>query len=125
MTPGQFRKLALSLAETSERAHMGHPDFRVGGRIFATLSYPDERFGMVVLTPQDQEEFIRLHPNVFAPVTGAWGRRGSTRVNLDEVDFPTLRKALTAAWQRRAEHKKTRGQTSPVRGQRAKNRVKR
>jgi hypothetical protein len=112
MTPDQFRKIALSFAETSEGAHMGHPDFRVGGKIFATLRYPDERFGVVVLTPEDQKRFVRSHPNVFAPVTGVWGLRGNTQVNLNAADAATLRRALSVAWQRRAGKEKTRGHTS-------------
>jgi hypothetical protein len=106
--------MARSLAQASERAHMSHPDFRVGGKIFATLGYPDERFGMVVLTPEDQAKFTRAHPKVFAPAAGAWGRRGSTSVRLDEIDEATLGEALAAAWQRRAPKRllKTRGPTS-------------
>ena len=116
MTPNEFRRMALGLAEASESVHMSHPDFRVGGKIFATLGYPDERFGMVVLTAEDQAKFMRAHPNVFAPAAGAWGRRGSTSVRLDPVDATTLREALIAAWRRRAPKRllKTRGHTSDV-----------
>jgi hypothetical protein len=113
VTPNEFRKIALSFAEASERAHMGHPDFRAGGKIFATLGYPDDRIGVVMLTPEEQEKFVGAYPKMFTPVTGAWGRRGSMRVNLDAADGKILREALTAAWQRRA------GSQVRVRGEKA------
>jgi YjbR protein len=78
MTPAQFRKTALSFPEAVESAHMDHPDFRVGGKIFATLGYPDKEHGMVVLPPNEQARLIKSHPKVFAPAKGAWGKRGST-----------------------------------------------
>src|SRR2546422_9254498 len=82
MTSNDFRRLALSFPETSESAHMGHPDFRVGGKIFATLGYPDDDRAMVKLTPLEQEMFVKSHPAVFDPCTGVWGRRGATSVRL-------------------------------------------
>ena len=100
MTPAQFRKLALSLPEATERAHMNHPDFRAGGRIFATLGYPDEDHGMIVLPPEEQARLIRKHPKVFSPAKGAWGKRGSTVVMLANADRATLREALEVAWRR-------------------------
>jgi hypothetical protein len=93
-----FRRLVLRLPDTLESAHMGHPDFRVGGRIFATL-HDDESRGMVVLTPDQQERFVRENPSVFQPESGAWGRSGCTRVHLASVDEETLGEALTLAWQ--------------------------
>jgi hypothetical protein len=84
-----------------ESAHMGHPDFRANGRIFATL-YPDNQWGMVKLTPDQQQEFIRANPAIFVPATGAWGRQGSTTVRLDSVDEETLGEALTLAWKNTA-----------------------
>src|SRR6186713_3071803 len=90
MTPAQFRKLALRLSEVSESAHMDHPDFRVGGKIFATLGYPDKEHGMVVLPVGEQAQFIRDYPKVFAPAKGAWGKRGSTTVRLENIDEATL-----------------------------------
>jgi hypothetical protein len=102
MNADEFRTIALSMAEASEGAHMGHPDFRVDGKIFATLGYPDEHFGVVMLTPEEQEKLLRAHPDVFTPAKGAWGRRGSTCVRLETVNATTLRKAIAAAWQRRA-----------------------
>src|SRR2546426_5700970 len=79
MTAREFRTIALSLPQASEAAHMGHPDFRVGGRIFATLGYPRSGWGMVKLTPEQQELFVRAQPLAFAPVKGAWGRAGATK----------------------------------------------
>lgn len=77
---------------------MNHPDFRIEGRIFATLGYPDENFGMVKLTPEQQRSFIERLPGVFAPCAGAWGRSGATSVHLASVTADTLRAALDAAW---------------------------
>lgn len=93
-----FRRIALALKDAVEGAHMGHPDFRVGGRIFATL-HADLKTGMVALTPEQQREFIQEHPAAFAPESGAWGRQGSTAVRLNAVDDETLGAALTLAWQ--------------------------
>ena len=93
-----FRRIVLRLPDTVESAHMGHPDFRVNGRIFASLN-DDETRGMVVLTPDQQERFVREHSSVFQPESGAWGRSGCTRVHLAAVDEETLGEALTLAWQ--------------------------
>ena len=102
MTPNDFRKLALSHHETEERQHMDHPDFRVGGKIFATLGYPDKRHGMVKLTPAQQEEFVAATPAAFFPVAGAWGRKGCTSVLLGKVPKRALKEALLAAWRNHA-----------------------
>ncbi|HKN77065.1 MAG TPA: MmcQ/YjbR family DNA-binding protein [Candidatus Acidoferrum sp.] len=99
MTPNEFRKLALSFPETEERAHMNHPDFRVAGKIFATLGYPDTERGMVKVTPVEQDMLVSAEPAVFSPEAGAWGRKGCTRVNLKAAKTATLRRALAAAWQ--------------------------
>jgi len=98
MTPNDFRKLALSFPETEERAHMNHPDFRVAGKIFATLGYPDRSWGMVKLTPVEQEKLVEAEPAVFVPAKGAWGRQGSTTVNLKAAKKDVVRSALAAAW---------------------------
>ncbi len=98
MTPNDFRKLALSLPEAIESAHMRHPDFRVGGRIFATLGYPDERFAMIKLTRGVQRTFIRNNTGIFKPVKGAWGRRGGTTIDLSVARVETVRAALATAW---------------------------
>jgi hypothetical protein len=99
MTPNDFRKLALSFQEAEERAHMNHPDFRVGGKIFATLGYPNTDRAMVKVTPIEQEMLVRDEPLVFSPVNGAWGRQGCTSVNLKAAKITSIRRALAAAWQ--------------------------
>ncbi len=70
MKVNEFRSIALSMPEASESAHMGHPDFRTGGKIFATLGYPDERFAAIMLAPEEQEKLLRLHPSAFTPANG-------------------------------------------------------
>ncbi len=102
MTPNDFRKVALSFPEAIESAHMDHPDFRVGGKIFATLAYPDKDSGVVKLTPDEQRDFVRRDPNVFQPVKGAWGRRGGTSVHLPEAKMEDVREAIGAAWRNTA-----------------------
>jgi hypothetical protein len=98
MTAEDFRRIALGMKDATEGAHMGHPDFRVNGRIFATL-HDDRLWGMVKLQPEQQETFVRVHPATFVPEAGAWGRQGSTAVHLKSVDEETLGEALTLAWQ--------------------------
>jgi len=105
VTANDFRKLALSLPEAEEDEHMGHPDFRVGGKIFATLGAPDKEWGMVKLTPEEQSEFVRAEPEVFKPVKGGWGRRGATNVLLKAGTTATVRPALLAAWRNTAPKK--------------------
>ena len=102
MTLDEFRKLALSFPEAIESAHMHHPDFRVGEKIFATLGYPDENSAVVKLKPDEQKEFVRNNPEVFAPVKGAWGRQGSTNICLPAAKVDVVRQALTAAWRNTA-----------------------
>jgi hypothetical protein len=102
MTARDFRRLALSLPEVTEQAHMGHPDFRVRGKIFATLGYPDDTRGMVRLRHDQQEALTRACPEVFVPVPGGWGRRGATHVILDATDEATAYDALLIAWQNTA-----------------------
>ena len=98
MTPNEFPELALSFPEAIESAHMHHPDFRVGGKIFATLGYPDEDSAMVKLSPEDQKQFVRTSPRVFTLVKGGWGRQGATTINLPAATTEIVREALTAAW---------------------------
>jgi hypothetical protein len=102
MTPSQFRRIALSLPEAVEGAHMGHADFRVGGKIFATLGHPDPAWGVVLLEPDQQAMLVETTPKVFSPVRGDWGRRGGTRVNLAAVNQATLKHVLGMAWRKRA-----------------------
>jgi hypothetical protein len=102
MTAAEFRRLALSFPEAEESAHMSHPDFRVGGKIFATLGYPDDEHGMVVLPSEEQARLVKSYPKVFAPAKGAWGKSGSTLVRLAAIDKTTLQRALEIAWRKRA-----------------------
>ena len=101
MTAGDFRRIALGLKDTVESAHMGHPDFRIDGRIFASL-HADGRHGMVELTPGQQQTMIGEHPRAFTPENGAWGRQGCTAVSLDGVHEDALGEALTLAWRNAA-----------------------
>src|SRR5277367_4925108 len=98
MTPEDFRRLALELPEAVESAHMAHPDFRVGGKIFATLGYPDQDWAMVKLPPEQQELLSKKEPTVFVPVKGAWGRKGATNVRLKAANKTAVRSALLVAW---------------------------
>jgi hypothetical protein len=102
MTANEFRRLALGLPEVAEGVHMGHADFRVGGKIFATLGYPTAGWGVVVLKPEQQELFVRAEPKSFVPVQGGWGRKGSTNVRLRSARTAAVREAMTAAWRNRA-----------------------
>ena len=101
MTADEFRSLALSFPEASENAHMGHPDFRVKNKIFATLG-PGGDWGMVKLTPEQQKTFLRAEPHVYHPASGAWGLRGATIVRLAAADEASVRQALGAAWRNTA-----------------------
>ena len=101
LTPARFRRIALGMRDAIESAHMGHPDFRANGKIFATLS-ADARQGMVKLTPDEQEAFVQAAPDVFSPVPGGWGRQGATRVRLEAATKGIARDGLTAAWRFRA-----------------------
>lgn len=104
MTAAEFRTLALEFPDAVEAAHMGHPDFRVRGKIFASLG-PDETWAMVNLTAEQQPLFIRPEPEVFRPASGAWGQRGATIVQLDAAEEVTVRQALQAAWRNTAPKK--------------------
>jgi hypothetical protein len=109
MTVGGFRRLALSMPEAAEGSHMGHADFRVRGKIFATLGYPDGGWGMVKLSPEQQEAFVSAEPGVFVPVKGGWGRGGATSVRLRGAKTRSLRVALAAAWRNVAPRQLTGG----------------
>lgn len=101
MTAADFRKIALGLPEAIESEHMAHPDFRVGGKIFASLGYPDSAHGMVVLPPEEQARLLDS-PKIFSPAKGAWGKQGSTIVELALVDKETLEPVLQLAWRNKA-----------------------
>ncbi|HEX3986867.1 MAG TPA: MmcQ/YjbR family DNA-binding protein [Acidobacteriaceae bacterium] len=102
MTPAEFRRLALSLPDTEEKVHMQHPDFRRGGKIFATLAYPDESFAMVKVFPDQQEAMVAASPKTFLPVKGGWGKQGCTNVLLKTADKEKVCEALSLAWERAA-----------------------
>jgi hypothetical protein len=97
VTVDDFRRLALSLPGAIESAHMGHPDFRVRGRIFATI-WPDDAWGMVKLKPEQQAMLVQAEPAVFVPVKGGWGRKGATNVRLESAHPTSVRSALVTAW---------------------------
>lgn len=102
MTANEFRSLALALPQAVEMAHMGHPDFRVEGKIFATLGYPQRGWGVVCLTPEQQQLFVRTEPRMFQPVKDGWGKRGNTVVRLSVARRVPVREALILAWSNRA-----------------------
>jgi hypothetical protein len=102
VTAAGFRRLALALPEAAEGAHFGNPDFRVGGKIFATLSLQAEGYGVLLLSPEQQAGMVEDEPEIFSPVPGGWGRSGSTRVRLAKVAPDILEAALRAAWRRKA-----------------------
>ena len=99
MSSKNFRRIALGLAGAIEGSHQGHADFRAGNRIFATLGYPDDDWGMVKLTPEQQSVLTEAEPEIFRPVPGGWGKQGNTNVRLAKADAITLKSALTMAWQ--------------------------
>jgi hypothetical protein len=103
MTPDDFRRIALGLEGAEESAHMGAPDFRVGGRIFATLSSESHGYGNLMLTPEQQAAFIADAPEVFLPVAGGWGRNGATHIRLAAASEDMLAGALHTAWKLRGE----------------------
>jgi hypothetical protein len=103
MTPDDFRRIALSLEGAEEGSHMGAVDFRVGGRIFATLASVKLGYGNLMLTPEVQAEFLEGAPELFLPVAGGWGRGGVTHVRLDRVSEDVLTGALRSAWRLRVD----------------------
>jgi hypothetical protein len=105
VTPQTFRQIALSFADAEERDHQHHPDFRVKGKVFATLGYPDTEWGMVKLTPDEQYAYMKIEPEAFQPAAGAWGKGGSTLIKLAKVKKATLRDALESAWSAMSKRK--------------------
>lgn len=101
MNAATFRKLALGFPHVLEHGHMGHPDFRVAGKIFATLDYPEPGWAVLALTPYDQEVLVRLHPRAFVPVKGTWGERGATHIVLRHASIAAVTPALKAAYEAR------------------------
>ena len=103
MKASDFRRIALSLEGAEEGSHMGAADFRVGGRIFATLASQAQGYGNLMLTLEQQEEFVRELPEVFLPIAGGWGRMGATHIRLVQANEDVLTGALRAAWTLRKE----------------------
>jgi hypothetical protein len=101
VTAADFRRIALSMPEAVESSHFGNADFRVGGKIFATLALEKEGYGVLLLTPEQQAGMVEDEPKVFSPVPGGWGRKGSTRVRLAKAP-DILEAALGMAWRRKA-----------------------
>jgi hypothetical protein len=119
MKPSDFRRIALSLEGAEEGSHMGAVDFRVGGRIFATLAAVDQGYGNLMLTPELQQEFVRELPEVFLPIHGGWGRMGATHIRLAPANEDVLTGALRTAWKLRVEKNsgtKTKKKRTPKRG---------
>ena len=98
MSASRFRRTALALSDAVESAHQGKADFRVGKRIFATLGHPDENWGTLKLTAEQQSMLVEAEPDIFRPVPGGWGKQGYTNVRLAKADATTLKSALAMAW---------------------------
>ena len=98
MTTADFRRLALALPDSTEAAHMAHSDFRVHGKIFATLGYPSAGWGVVKLGPKQQQALVDMDPDTYVPAAGAWGRRGYTSIRLRSAGKPAVQRALYEAW---------------------------
>ena len=103
MNAADFRRIALSLEGAEEGSHMGSPDFRVGGRIFATLASERQGYGNLMLSPQQQAEFVEEQPEVFVPIAGGWGKMGATHIRLAATNEDMLAGALRTAWRLRLE----------------------
>ena len=103
MTTADFRRIALKLEGAEEGSHMGSTDFRVGGRIFATLAHAKQGYGNLMLTPDAQADLVAEAPKVFLPVAGGWGRMGATHIVLKEADEALLQGALHMAWSIRVQ----------------------
>jgi len=119
MTASDFRRIALSLEGAEEGSHMGATDFRVGGRIFATLASVKQGYGNLMLTPEVQAEFIAERPDLFLPVHGGWGEGGATHIRIDAADEDSLRGALQAAWKLRVEKNEKGSKPASSRARRA------
>src|SRR5580700_236414 len=101
MNANDFRRIALSLEGAEEGSHMGSADFRVGGRIFATLASQEQGYGNLMLTPELQAEFVAEQPHIFHPIAGGWGKSGATHIRLAAANEDLLAGALRAAWRLR------------------------
>jgi YjbR len=111
MNTNDFRRLALALEGAEENSHMGSPDFRVGGHIFATLASASQGYGNLMLTPEQQAGFVEELPGIFFPVKGGWGRMGATHIHLAGASEDVLAGALKTAWTLRRERNAKSGRT--------------
>jgi hypothetical protein len=118
MNAADFRRIALSLEGAEEASHMGAADFRVGGRIFATLASERQGFGNLMLTPELQAEFVKELPKVFVPIAGGWGRMGATHIRLKAANEDVLAGALRTAWRLRIEKNSKTKKRPPARRKR-------
>src|ERR1700732_5511750 len=114
MKARDFRRIALSLEGAEESSHMGAPDFRVGGRIFATLASQKEGYGNLMLTLEQQALFVEELPEVFLPIKGGWGRLGLTHIRLAVANEDVLSGALRTAWQLRVDKNRKSGKKARV-----------
>ena len=110
-----FRRISLSLPGAEESSHIGNPDFRVGGRIFATLASAEQGYGNLMLTPEQQAAFVKELPEVFLPIAGGWGRMGATHIRLAAANEDVLAGALRTAWKLRLEKNARSGHKKRVR----------
>ncbi len=115
MNAKDFRRVALSFEGAEEGSHMGHADFRVGGRIFATLASLDMGYGNLMLTLEEQKAFVEELPEIFLPIAGGWGRMGMTHIRLAAATEDVLRGALQVAWKLRVEKNAKPGNKTRVR----------
>ena len=99
MTPIDFRKLALAFDGAVEQSHQNHPDFRCGGKIFATLGAPSDEWAVVKLNPEQQRAFMKLDAKSFVPASGAWGQRGYTQIRLSSAQKTLVQAALNNAFE--------------------------
>jgi hypothetical protein len=119
MSDDEFREMALEIPTAIEASHMHHPDFRLAGKIFATLSVPDGDWGMVKLTPEQQRVFIAKAPKIFKPCSGAWGRQGATNVYLPAAKVRVVRAAIETAAKNVVSKKKKTPNSERIREQAA------
>ena len=125
MNAQDFRRLALLLEGAEEGSHMGAVDFRVGGRIFATLAAVKQGYGNLMLSPEQQAAFVEEQPDLFLPVAGGWGRMGATHIRLATANEDALAGALRAAWKLRLEKNSKAGKSKPASNPNSKKRTKR
>jgi hypothetical protein len=124
MDAQDFRRLALLLEGAEEGSHMGAADFRVGGRIFATLASVKQGYGNLMLSPEQQAAFVEEQPDLFLPVAGGWGRMGATHIRLASANEDALAGALRTAWKLRIEKNSKAGKSKPASALKGKKRSK-